>query len=340
MPAPSPLGASLSSAPPAFPPHEAARAVLVHYGLTGRLTPLHSERDVNYLLESESAGRFVVKLANPAEPAEVTDMQTRALVHLEPMGLPVPRVIRSLSGQTGATLPQGHLRLLTYLEGRPMHLAAPSPALQCAMGTMAARLALGLRGFTDPAARHVLQWDIRHAGALRPLLADLPADLAAPAAAALARFEAQVLPRLTALRWQVVHNDLNPHNILVDGAGTGVAGILDFGDMVETPLVCDLAVAASYQVDPRAPLDSLTEFAAAYHAALPLTPEEAALILPLTEARWLTTLCISAHRAARYPENAAYILRNAPLARAGLTAFAGLDHAGAAHHILTALRLT
>jgi hydroxylysine kinase len=36
---------------------------------------------------------------------------------------------------------------------------------------------------------------------------------------------------------------------------------------------------------------------------------------------------ISAWRAARYPENAPYILRNAPVSRAGLDALAGLDPA-------------
>lgn len=337
MPPASPLGASLLSAPPELSEAEAARLAQAHFGLTGRLGRLTSERDVNYLLDGP-AGKYVLKLSNPAEPAAVTDLQTRALLHLEPAGLPVPRVVRSLAGQTEVNLPQGVLRLLTYLEGDLMHRHPGSAPLRRAMGAMTARLALGLRGFAHPAARHVLQWDIRHASALRPLIGDLPADLRPPVTAALDRFDRAVAPRLPALRWQVVHNDLNPHNILVSADGTRVTGILDFGDMVETPLVCDLAVAASYQVDPAAPLDSLTEFAAAYHAVLPLTPDEAALVLPLTEARWLTTLLITAHRAALYPENAAYILRNAARARAGLLAFAGLDREGATKSLIATLR--
>lgn len=233
---------------------------------------------------------------------------------------------------------QGVLRLLTYLDGDLMHRHPGSAALRRAMGAMTARLALGLRGYSHPAARHVLQWDIRHAAALRALTGDLPADLVATVNAALDRFEAGVAPRLPGLRWQVVHNDLNPHNILVSADGTEVTGILDFGDMVETPLVCDLAVAASYQVDPSAPLDSLVQFAGAYHEVLPLTSEEAELILPLTEARWLTTLLITAHRAALYPENATYILRNAAKARAGMQAFAGLDRDAATRTLLSTLR--
>ena len=44
-------------------------------------------------------------------------------------------------------------------------------------------------------------------------------------------------------------------------------------------------------------------------------------------AKALAVLVITAWRAARYPENAPYILRNVPVSRAGLAALAGLDPA-------------
>ncbi len=335
----SPLGASLSSPPPEFSAEVAAQEVAAHFGLRGVFAPLTSERDVNYRLTTDR-GSFVVKLANPAEPAEVTAFQTRALVHLEAADVPVPRVLRTNAGACEVALPQGILRVLTYLDGQMMYRALPSAGLRASVGSMAARLALGLRGFDHPAASHVLQWDIKQARTLRPLLQDVPDDLRDLATSVLDRFDADVAPRLPGLRWQVVHNDLNPHNVLVSDDGLSVTGILDFGDMVRTPLVCDLAVAASYQVDAAAPLTSLIDIAAAYHAALPLRRDEAAMLLPLTETRWLTTLCITAHRAARYPQNAAYILRNMPVSRAGLLAFAALDRAEATQTLLTALRLT
>lgn len=332
------LGASLSSPPPDFPPQVAAQALAQHYGMTGTLTALTSERDVNYKLTT-TGGDFVVKLANPAEPAEVTRLQTRALIHLEASNLPVPRVIRTLQGAPDVALPQGILRVLTYLEGSLMHRAAPSPALRSAVGDMAARLSRGLQGFSDPAAGHVLQWDIKQAAALRPMLPDVPADLRGAGQATLDRFDRDIAPQLPNLRWQVVHNDLNPHNILTGPTGETVTGILDFGDMVRTPLVCDLAVAASYLIDAAQPMTSLIQVAAAYHAVLPLLHAEAALLIALTQTRFVTTLCITGHRAKRYPENAPYILRNVQRSRAGLLALGALDQGGAVQSLLTALRL-
>ena len=313
------LGQTLTTPPPVLPPEEAARLLQLHWGLTVALTPLTSERDLNYRVESTP--RHVLKLANPAEPEEVTDFQTQALLHLSNSGLPVPQVIRSLNGTWLVKTEHGWLRLLSYLEGSPLHAAPRSDAQRADVGRLAARLTKALADFRHPGDAQDLQWDIRHAARLRPLLPNVPAALRPLAEATLAAFETEALPALPGLRWQVVHNDLNPHNLLVSPDNPDVlAGILDFGDMVRTPLVCDMAVAASYQVDPERPLASLQAFARAYEAELPLTPEERRIFPILTRTRMLTTLAIAHTRAARYPENAPYILRNAPSATAGLRA--------------------
>ena len=80
----------------------------------------------------------------------------------------------------------------------------------------------------------------------------------------MARFTEHARPALPGLRAQAIHNDLNLYNVLVDPRDHDViAGILDFGDMVRAPLVNDLAVAASYQLEPGAdPLAPAIRFAA------------------------------------------------------------------------------
>lgn len=318
------LGQTLTTPPPVLPADQAAALLFHHWGIKAALTPLTSERDLNFRVES--APRHVLKLANPAEPPEVTDFQTQALLHLSNSGLPVPRVIRALSGAVMVETEHGRLRLLTYLEGEPLHLSPRSDTQRAAMGTITARLTQALQDFRHPGESQDLQWDIRHAARLRPLLPNIPKPLRPLADRTLNAFENQALPHLAALPWQVVHNDLNPHNLLTaPGDPYRIAGILDFGDMVRTARICDMAVAASYQIDPARPGESLTAFAAAYHATLPLLPAEIALLALLTRTRMLTTLAIAHTRAARYPENAPYILRNTPSATAGLAALTDLD---------------
>ena len=314
----------LASAPPVVALAEVSALLAVEYGLAGRLVQLTSERDLNLRLDA-GGRRFVVKFANMAEPRGVTDFQTAALLYLQDKGLPVPRVVPCLSEAAQVETAFGLMRVLTYLEGRPMHEVPRCLALAAAMGAMAARVTLGLAGFSHPSADYVLQWDIRRAGALRPMLPFVAGDLRGVCAGVLDRFDAEIAPQLAACRWQVAHNDLNPHNVLVDPADAArIAGVLDFGDMVQTALVCDLAVAASYQVDPGDALGSLAQFVAGYSLVLPLTAVERGLVADLTAVRMVTTLCIASKRAAAYPGNADYILRNVPAARDGLLALTTL----------------
>lgn len=324
-----PAGQLLSLPPPCLAADRLAGLAKAHWGLSGQLHPLTSERDQNHRLDS-GKGSFTLKLANPAEPGNLTEFQTLALIHTATHApdLPTPRVIPATDGRTILPTPDGALRLLTWLPGTPLAHLPRSPALAAAIGTALGKLDAALAGFTHPAADHHLLWDIRNTADLAPLLPALPGDLRPRIAAFITRFQTRIAPALARLPRQVIHGDFNPHNLLADPADpTRLTGILDFGDMTLSHRICDLAVAASYLIDPERPLHLLAPLTAAYQEQTPLSAQEITLLPDLIMARLVTTLTISAWRAARYPENAAYILRNAPTSRAGLDALSALPPA-------------
>jgi Ser/Thr protein kinase RdoA (MazF antagonist) len=262
-------------------------------------------------------------------------MQTAALMHLamtDP-SLPVQRICASRDGNASETVtgPDGQthiVRLMTFLGGTILSSATPGAGLHHELGSFLARVTQGLRGFFHPAAGHVLQWDIKQAARLRPMLnAVQDAGLRARLTATLDRFDAEIAPRLPGLRAQVVHNDFNPHNVLVDGPeGTRPIGLIDFGDIVYTPIACDLAVACSYQIGVGStPLSHICEMIKGYARVMPIEREEIALLPDLIRLRHATTLAIGASRAQRYPDNADYILRNSAASLRGLNA---LDQIG------------
>lgn len=334
------VGERMTAEQPRLTAEEAGVLARDYFGLTGTLAPLTSERDQNFRLTTAKGLTYVLKIANAAEPAEVTNFQTEALAHVARAApeLPVPRVVAACDGRTEIALPSGSIvRVLTWVEGMPLHLALRSQGLRRSVGAMAARLTRALEGFRHPADGHELIWDIRNAARLRPLLSSVPdAALRAGCAAALDRFDAEIRPALDLVPWQVVHADLNPHNLLTDPGATRITGILDFGDMVRTARICDLAVAASYHADPADPLATLCDVIAGWHSVLPLLEREEALVLDLVAMRMVATIVLSNWRAARQPEHAAYFLRNLPVSRAGFEALAALDR-GAARARLAAL---
>lgn len=305
-----------------MPPQALATLVHDHWGLTGKLHPLTSERDQNHRLDT-AQGSFTLKLANPAEPSALTDFQTKALLHTarNAPDLPTPRVIPTLDGRPILPTPEGALRLLTWLPGTPLAHLPRTPALASAIGTALGRLDATLAHFRHPAADHHLLWDIRNTRDLAPLTPAVAEDLRPRIAAFLDRFQTDIAPALAQLPRQVIHGDFNPHNLLADPKRPEtLTGILDFGDMTLSHRICDLAVAASYLIEPKDPPSLLVPLTQAYHRANPLTAQEIALLPDLITARLVTTLTITGWRAARHPENAAYILRNAPTSRAGLDA--------------------
>lgn len=318
---------------PAADVGDAASIAREHFGIEADVRPLTSERDRNFHLLGRDGREFVLKVTNSAEDPAVTNFQTEALLHIEwrDAGLPVPRVCRSRDGAAELALTlagKTHtVRLLTYLSGEPLYLTPASAHQREELGRCLARLGLALRDFRHPAAAHDLLWDISNAGRLRDWLPNIAdAELRALATRFLDRFEDEVLPVQRRQRRQVVHNDFNPHNVLVDPADPSrVTGVLDFGDMVETPLVNDIAVAASYQVAGPHSLGWAADFIAAYHSVSALLADEVDILYDLIAIRHVTTVTITEWRARLYPENRAYIMRNHPRAAEGLRAFAAIE---------------
>lgn len=103
-----------------------------YYGLDVEVHPLTSERDSNFQITASDGAKFVLKIANAAEPVAVTEFQNRALLHIATVAptLAVPRVMPALDGRFEFALPVGGsqhvVRMLTYLEGQPFHKTAPS----------------------------------------------------------------------------------------------------------------------------------------------------------------------------------------------------------------------
>ena len=322
----------LTTVAPAISPDEASAAAMRHFGVAGTVRVLTSERDRNFHIAAPDGQGYVLKFTNPAEPQLVTSFQTEAMLHVaaRDASLPVPRVVPTRDGQPQVIVEvEGCamvLRLLTYLEGTPLHAAPASPGQMRSLGATLARLDLALDGFEHPGSQRDLLWDITRVAGIRDRLHYVEDESRRRMTERFVdRFAAEVAPRLPTMRHQVIHNDLNPHNAVVDPVGLEtVTGIIDFGDALKAPLANDLATALAYHVTSgETPFGSIVEMTRAYNAVLPLRRDEAELLPDLVCARLALTIGITAWRAAEYPENRAYILRNAERAFAGLARLTG-----------------
>lgn len=339
----------LSSVPPNVSPQEAISLLSEHYGISAQVKEVACERDQNFYVLTNDGREYVLKISNPEEPFVTTDFQTQGILWIDQAdpSLPVPKLVSTLDGEslTKVYLSDGrecYIRVLTWLPGEPLYKVPVTQEVERSLGSMLARLGRALEGFEHPGSQVDLLWDVRHTARLWPLISALPEDeVGLTVRDELAYFETHTQGKLSTLRHQVVHNDLNHHNVMVSPQENSlITGLIDFGDMVQTYLIADVAVAASYLANhPTDPLSSVSRFVSAYHRVKPLNFDEVTVLRDLIVARLISSICITGWRATRYPSNAEYILRNNGPARRALTGFGSLDKNQVTETLLRACEL-
>jgi len=279
---------------------------------------LPSERDQNVLLESESGERFVLKLANPAERREVLEAECAVMLHLEPSGL-TPRLIRTVEGSAIGMHGRQFVRLISVLPGTTLGTARlHTNALRQDLGRAVGRLGRALTSFDHPAFHRDFHWDLANAerviGTYLPLVADTA--LAQRIAAFAAYHRAHVVPMLPDFRRGVIHGDANDYNVLIDEARQSVTGILDFGDMVYSHIVNDVAIAMAYVALSAAdPLAAAAAVVAGHHETHPLTEPELEALFSLMCMRLCMSACVAAKQTAERPGDDYLRISQGPLAR-------------------------
>jgi len=290
---------AIAAEPPALDVDRVAAATETQFGLTGRYSPLVSERDQNFRLETADGRRFVVKVVGLAESADATALQIGALEHLASLRQPLaPTVVRTLDGSPlGSIEADGAshaLRVVTYLEGEPLVARPMDRALAARFGSRLAALDAALAGFDYQGPNPVLLWDLQRAAELVGLLDYIDeAAVRDCVAAAVDDFATRALPALRTLDCQVIHGDPNPENVILTGERDDIRGFIDFGDAVRAPRIVDVAIGAAYlRNEAGDPLSHIAAFVAGYAREQPLSGEERDLLFDLVRARAATTVTL------------------------------------------------
>jgi Ser/Thr protein kinase RdoA (MazF antagonist) len=258
----------------------AARHLLrEHWGLTAETVErLDSERDDTFHIATPD-GEYTLKLSHPGDDPHVIGMQSAAMLHAAAAGLPVPQVYPTVDGGTHPLHGDRVVWVLTWLSGDLLLLTTDGPEAD-ELGRTLGGLNKALANFEHPAAHRTFAWDLGAAAELEELLDLVPRDAVREALLG--------VPDLSGLPQQVIHGDFHPGNILVrDGK---VVGILDFGDVLYTARVADLAIALSYL-----PQELHDSFIAGFESVVPLTADERAVLGPCIRARTAQRILLGAH---------------------------------------------
>jgi 4-aminobutyrate aminotransferase-like enzyme/Ser/Thr protein kinase RdoA (MazF antagonist) len=330
------------------------------YGIVGSASPLPSERDQNFLIErsarptvpdrgpekarATSAERFVLKIANATEDRAMLEAQNAAMAHLADRTALVARIVPTQSEEEIAALPskwggRHFVRLVTWLPGVTMgSVVRHSPALLEDLGRRIGEVDRALATFDHPAIHRDFYWDLANGLTVVREHVGLVHDknLRALVERTAARIETNHAPSLARLRRSAIHNDANDHNVLVGGGddpatrNQRIVGLVDFGDMVHSVTVGDLAIAIAYAVlNKPYPLAAAAAIVRGYHAANPLSADELDVLHGLVCLRLCVSVSVAADQQRQRPGDAYLAISQEPICRT-LPRLAAIPHALAA----------
>jgi 4-aminobutyrate aminotransferase-like enzyme/Ser/Thr protein kinase RdoA (MazF antagonist) len=313
---------------PGFSREDALYFAQKFYGLDVQATPLPSERDQNFLLRANNGDPFVLKIANGIEERTILEAQNQVMRHLRNYIQFCPRVIPAVNGEEivavqSADGKQHFIRLVTYLIGTPLgDVKRHSAELLQDLGFKIGQLTEALRSFDHPAFHRDFHWDLANGLSLlqnsEPLIHET--ETRQHIRKLREEFEQHVTPRLPALRKGIVHNDANNFNLLVGGGADlysrnqHLLGLIDFGDMVYSYTISDLAIVIAYAIlDKPDPLSAAAQIVKGYHAVSTLTADELAVLFEFVKMRLCMSVCIAADQQARQPDNEYLGISQAPI---------------------------
>jgi hydroxylysine kinase len=276
----------LDPEPPSFSLDYVREIAQKLYAVTGDLKALRSERDQIFGVRNGRGEEFVIRISGPGETPALLNFQNRALSVIESKApqLPVPRVCKSVEGRL-LEFVETHdriygVRLFTFISGEPVQGRHPSGELYRDMGRFLAALDNALNELGNAPADQVVLWNMNQASQLRLLIRHVedPRNRRF-LEIVFDRFEDHIDRALAHLRSQVIHNDFTPKNVLIDPRFPDkVCGVIDFGDLAESPLVVDLGVAVVRHIQLDDALDAACQMVSAYHSFMPLQEQEVAIL--------------------------------------------------------------
>ncbi|MCR4396177.1 MAG: aminotransferase class III-fold pyridoxal phosphate-dependent enzyme [Candidatus Saccharicenans sp.] len=285
-----------------------------------KIVPLNGDRYQNFLLQLDNGQKLVLKIASEFDREDSLDFENQVLLLLNRKlaGYNFPRPVPAKSGQliipfSAADKKIYRARLFEFVEGIPLAaLKKINPGPWREIAALLARIDLVLKDFYHPGQRRVLPWDVKNV----LLAADRLKYLSDPTGRrkldyCLLQYETVVRPEDHRLRKQVIYGDANEHNfLLAPGRKSGyrLVGLIDFGDMTESYLAAEPALALTYALmlagDASEKEKVASKIIGAYNSLNPLRKEELDLIFYLILARLVISLSLAAWRRQVEPQNA------------------------------------
>ncbi len=275
------------------------------YGITAEVEELPSYNDQNFrVLEYD----YVLKIANIDEEEEFLNFQNNVIKKIE--NINQIGIHPNNNNELLFRFDNHLIRLLDYLPGKVLADCTYTDELLFKIGQLISTIDDELMDFSHPKINDYFHWDLMHAENLISKNMEFTKDK-------------DILPHfldqfkkidLSRFRQSMIHNDANEYNIIVQNERPS---IIDFGDMVHTATIFELAIAIAYIIlDKDDPIHSAIQVIKGYHSIIPLTEYEIDNLLVLAATRLCVSVSMSSYQITQEPDNEYLLISQQPALKA------------------------
>ncbi|MCV9932462.1 aminotransferase class III-fold pyridoxal phosphate-dependent enzyme [Flavobacterium sp. LS1R47] len=290
-----------------------------HYGLSATVKALDGYDELNFILTDEKNQKYILKLSDENQPYPFLDAQVKIIQHLSKS--PLAKSFQQFSiNKNGEALTQiirdnktYYIRILSFLEGTFWYEQPnKSNTALYNLGAFMGNMDKSLQDFSHPAMHRHYTWDISRASDANEKLKYITNhERRRIAGYFLLQFDTEVLPQIHQLHHAYIHNDANDCNVMAQDEKT--TGLIDFGDMVYSALINNLAIACTYAIlESDDPLTDASFIVKGYHETYPLTTQELDLLYYLIAGRLCISVTQSAYNASLNSDNAHHFITEKP----------------------------
>ena len=284
-----------------------------HFAIEGVAKQLPSERDQNFEIVAANE-RYVFKVANPDTSDAVLELENHAIRLAYAISeFNSAQLFKSTDSQTTVSLNSRNgerlrIRLLGYVPGTPLaKVDEVSPDTLAELGATIARLDDALSALNQNyAAKRDLKWDLINGSEIVGKALNSMDDGPRQRLLSIARDRyLAVQARVKELPESVIHNDVNDYNVLIDEQNEfAKIGIIDFGDMVYSKTIHNLAIGLAYVIlDKDDPLSVACDVVRGYHGVRKIAEAELSVLFELMTMRLAQSVSIAAEQKRIQPEN-------------------------------------
>ncbi|MFT6808766.1 MAG: 4-aminobutyrate aminotransferase-like enzyme/Ser/Thr protein kinase RdoA (MazF antagonist) [Saprospiraceae bacterium] len=295
---------------------QAASLAKEYFNLNVSAKVLPGEVDFNFKLSGIDGTSYLLKVSRDDTSLKELQFQQSIIEHLSAQSLPfaIPSMLPNKRGAYITSLIDVHgtkrrLRLQSWVAGRMLADVNPrTRELYYCWGKTVGQLTKAFEGFDHEEAHRFYKWDPSETLYSRQYLEYIHKDQHKEIAIYFWNlFESETLPKVSHLRKGVNYNDAHEHNLLVGSnfANSTIDGVIDFGDVIYTHKINELAITCAYAcMYVPDPLHATVEVIRGFHEQFKLREEELEVLYSLIAARLLITVSSAAWNRYQEPGNA------------------------------------